>query len=529
MSIYLCYDIRGIQQSIFAVPRLKYIVGGSSLIDEFDRVEMPEIARKSECQLVFAGGGRGTLHCPNEHNANRVSEAIKAGVHGIGLDVRIGKGRDPAQAASNFETHARPIDNLAGEPCAVSGMFPVEATSGGALGSAIHPVVQMRSRAAKADRVGTEMLKMMYEQPDFPGDLKALAEARAESVRFMRNVNPDFDDSPEEQDLARRGQASLGSRNRWALIAMDGNNVGMQHQKARECYKTDPGKHGNWLAEMSKAIDESTRGALAYALARATRDWWVQNAEGSNPSGPVVLPFRPLIAGGDDVLLLAHCSWAMGIVKDICARFAELARKKSVNFGGDGLWLATGGELSISAGLLYLPVTFPLASAISYAESLLGSAKGKSRRTPPGKVAPAAVDWDSITEGAIDTPAGRRSRELRFVDGDDPGTEVILTCRPWLLSEMRSGLEPVKDKLSKVPNSVRHELFAGLRQGCWGRTRMLARMKKNHPGLFADLSYTPGAKPGGGWVLEGRVLRTAYADAILLLEEEHRMKQRTTE
>ena len=34
---YLCYDIKGIQQFIFSVPKLKYVVGASLLIDEFDR------------------------------------------------------------------------------------------------------------------------------------------------------------------------------------------------------------------------------------------------------------------------------------------------------------------------------------------------------------------------------------------------------------------------------------------------------------------------------------------------------------
>ncbi len=35
--VYVSYDIRGIQQNIFAVPRLKYIVGASALIAEFGR------------------------------------------------------------------------------------------------------------------------------------------------------------------------------------------------------------------------------------------------------------------------------------------------------------------------------------------------------------------------------------------------------------------------------------------------------------------------------------------------------------
>ncbi|MEA2061393.1 MAG: hypothetical protein U9P10_12985 [Thermodesulfobacteriota bacterium] len=37
MGIYLCYDVKGIQSYIFKIPKLKYIIGGSALIDQFDK------------------------------------------------------------------------------------------------------------------------------------------------------------------------------------------------------------------------------------------------------------------------------------------------------------------------------------------------------------------------------------------------------------------------------------------------------------------------------------------------------------
>jgi len=42
MSIFLCYDLKGIQQYIFQVPRLKCCIGGSRQIDNFDRKEVVE-------------------------------------------------------------------------------------------------------------------------------------------------------------------------------------------------------------------------------------------------------------------------------------------------------------------------------------------------------------------------------------------------------------------------------------------------------------------------------------------------------
>ena len=44
---YVCYDLRAIQSYIFRVPKLKYIVGGSALVDRFDRVLVPVSARRT--------------------------------------------------------------------------------------------------------------------------------------------------------------------------------------------------------------------------------------------------------------------------------------------------------------------------------------------------------------------------------------------------------------------------------------------------------------------------------------------------
>ena len=61
----------------------------------------------------------------------------------------------------------------------------------------------------------------------------------------------------------------------------------------------------------------------------------------------------------------------------------RIANEKYADDGKDAkkkeLWVATNGELTISAGILYAPVTLPLSEAIDYAESLLASAKSKGR------------------------------------------------------------------------------------------------------------------------------------------------------
>ena len=59
-------------------------------------------------------------------------------------------------------------------------------------------------------------------------------------LQFFRNVNiastdKNYQDGWDEDALesAVAGSAALGNRNRWAVIAMDGNDAGQQHQKAQ--------------------------------------------------------------------------------------------------------------------------------------------------------------------------------------------------------------------------------------------------------------------------------------------------------
>ena len=66
MGLYLCYDIRGIQSFIFRVPKLKYIIGGSAIVDRFDREIMPQLPLKTNQEHIYSAGGKGSFYCVDE-------------------------------------------------------------------------------------------------------------------------------------------------------------------------------------------------------------------------------------------------------------------------------------------------------------------------------------------------------------------------------------------------------------------------------------------------------------------------------
>lgn len=522
-KVFVSYDIRGIQQFIFAVPRLKYIVGASALIDEYDKSTIRKLSDGADIQPIYSGGGRGLFSCANIHVARGLSEKIVNAAHAIGLDIRIGIDTDPVKAGENAtDLYSCPVSNLEGEPCSASGLFPVKPGTGQGYREdrrGVHPLVWKRAQAAgRNDKILIDKLSQSVGWP-----------FKKSKPEFLSNVSPDDAETPEEKRTAQLGHASLGARNRWAVVVMDGNDMGAQHRNA----SLDANQRLQWLTNMSQALDQVTHNAVIEALGKMIAKW-ADSADSfhAEKQGRVVLPVRPLLIGGDDVILICHAAYAMKLATDIIAAFERLSADRA------SLWQGTGGKLTISAGVLFCGTKFPLASAIDYAESLLSGAKQHGRKSKKdGHPSPACIDWESLTEGAIDTPAARRQRELLFVDKDiESKPRIALTRRPYTL-EQYAQLDTEKALMRKLPGTIRHELLSGLRQPLYARSRFLARLKKKYselmdrmcwnPNDFVSLLTNKSTVQDPGWQVKndngGQEVSTGLLDAALLLEEESRM------
>lgn len=439
---YLCYDIRGIQRYIFAVPRLKLIVGGSTQIAKFDR----RVGRKGYCPgwtCIYSGGGRGGFRLDgaedmdqsqvqskvNELEQKLVQEAHRdKGNDSFALDIQIGDCpslKDAAEQANRLFPYFPTLEE--GYPCPLSGLYPVELSADG-VRDRPHPTIRHRQRIGKQDELGKWILSAKDDTTDdaVQLDLESLVrhevnkrnEAREPDQRlsirtnlewvFFRNVNPEpiDGDSDEENDLdqfhAETAWYCLGARNRFAVLSMDVNDLGKQQDLVA------PADLETWFKVMSQAMRECTFGAFAHALAHAIASWMFSefDREGSldeccikddrnefvtNENGDriLVLPFRPLILAGDQLTMLIHCEHAIQFVYQMVTKFEELTRQKAEeeekanNRTSNWLWPASGKNLTISAGVLFCKVSLPLHVAIPYADSLLNSAKGRYRIHKP--------------------------------------------------------------------------------------------------------------------------------------------------
>jgi len=539
--MYLVYDVRGIQKYIFAVPKLKSIIGGSLIVEEFDHKETPERAGKLGWTRVFTGGGRGLFYSENGTNLKEFQKVLIDLAHQHGLDIRLGVDESSEQMpeATDLYPFVPPMEPGKKFPCALSGLWPVREKN------EIHPLISERlikgRRVYNENQPGTPIEDVLWElQYDEPL-VKMVTEKCGSDVilDFFRNVSPKdvLDDSWEqvetEQAEANVAAKALGSRNRWAVVCMDGNDMGRQLAFMAEKLKGTEARTRRemWFRAFSASLSNVTRWAFADALKETVRLWMNENRNNLNDfvckeTLCMILPFRPLILGGDDVTILCHSGWAMEFVKQMVEAFTRhsksIADQKKQELGQDPLWPATGNSLTISAGVLFCKTSFPLASALDYAESLLASAKSRFRETDITKREPSvpSVDWETITETLVDSPAERRQREMWFVD-EELGTEIGLTDKPYTIENLKKLENGLMKDLEKLPGSVRSSILPGLSQPWSLRTAFLASLGKRHPELWRNL----GESDGKWWLKPER--KTQVIDALTLLDEERRMEQET--
>jgi hypothetical protein len=573
MSVFVAYKVRAIQKYITLAPGLKYVIGGSSLIDQFGE-------KAGRFQAESSAAGKGHFEVPTEEDAKQVVDVLRAEARGFGMDLAIGVGAHLPVVLKN-QNKLYPFlpskEDREGYPCRASAAFPTKGGKPDNRFQGVHETLRRRVEDQQGSKVRdlleTRLIEALEQHRDLP-----VALADYDKLFFStlsKGADGDGDEEKNAPHPPAQGSGALGRRNRWAVIRMDGNQIGSHFVKLNT--PEGDSEERQALAQrylgMSKALEERTQQAVVEGLAKALGRWCqyfpkqVEEArfspEVDGGRQRIVLPFRPLVLGGDDLTLLCHPSLAMDFVHTVIEEFGR-------HRGEEHLWPETRGDLSISAGVLFCAVTYPLHSAIEFAEELLQSAKFLGRLHPEkGRPPRPAIDWESVTEGLIDHPAARRQRELFFYDRDLPLQDapaereprhhvlVKLSKRPYLLSqwpkleEWRKLLHPMSQGISRDKNRTKgegenedntasedssdtargliHDLYTYLRKPHYDRVVWLAKIRKNHPKLVSRLEED--LAPWGLFETpdypDKKVLDSSVLDAALLAREEIRMTQET--
>lgn len=441
-------EFRRVQTYLFAVPRLRAMVGANALLAKVLRKDLKELAveygatpppeavfpqvdvghdpllaiddpaRDLKAGILSRDGGHFEAFFPDEERARgfaeQASRVIRRALPGLLFDVHVGEQEMPGARAGI------PVELPHFQVCQLTGRGPASARVRTAE----------EGEWASLDAIGRmEPGLIEYEDVGSTGDATGGVRGGDRSDSHDYDIVGLLD-----QRLARPGTRApsdlteLCGTEYLAVIHADGNGIGSRVPHAHR-------------GELSKRLEaqaffRTCRAANRAALSKAIEETFRE----SSP----VRPYQILMLGGDDLLLVCRASYALPFL----VRYA----KELQNYR-----LYDGRPLTIGAGVAIARPTVPFYRLHQIAEGLASSAKRLCRGLD-GTEAVSVVDWAVFSNSWLEDPIEVRVRESVITVG---GWRLVLTGRPLrILGEGMDSLEGLVNRANKLDEAVRHKLAA---------------------------------------------------------------------
>lgn len=486
-------ELQRIQTFLFAVPRLRAMLGANALLGQAIRCELPGLARPPKCppwQLEWPGDppvrdGKDTLGGASG-GWPAGDDPVESLTHGVlsrdGGHLRIAF-KEPGQADAFIARARGYLDRTL--PGLMYSLDRVQADSEvDAARCAVEdeladpfelPQLQVCTRS------GTDVASEPAMTPEgeaiyISSATKAKEDAgeefqktrdtasRCDYISLLRAHMP----RSEDQALPRDLDELSDSGGYLAVVHADGNRIG-QRIKA---HLSSLGEL-DWLAEEC-AVEHffhGMRSAVRGALMEALRDVFTTDELDRHAS----LPYQLLMLGGDDLLLACHPRYALPFVE----RFAYRLKDRK---------LADGKPLSIGAGVIIAKHNLPFHRLHQLAESLGRSAKRAYLQYKPGAEKDAleersVVDWSVLTASWGEDPLEMRCAHDHLVYGEGNDKVILgLTTKPYFVLEehaadgdiqlpsLQALLATVKDleEVAELPRSQLKDMLRRLGTGYLG-------------------------------------------------------------
>lgn len=247
-----------------------------------------------------------------------------------------------------------------------------------------------------------------------------------------------------------------------AVLAADGNGIGIRSS----AWRAGVSSQDFFLREArGERFFHSMRVAVRRALLAALRQTYGHLAERTRHRESSRLPFRLMMLGGDDLLLVCDAGHALRLAQNYVEQLGDATNR-----------LADGLCLDVGVGVAIVKKTFPFHRAHALAEQLQGSAKRLFRSQPHSG---STVDWLSISEAWHDDIASVRQRDFtRAYAVDVAGTQLetlALSQKPYFVLGDGHSLEALLVGAGKATKHVPrgqlialvHSLKEGRRQADW--------------------------------------------------------------
>lgn len=447
-------EFQRVQTWLFAVPRLRAMVGANTMLGETLRVKLPELAyRSSNWQLAPLTGSypgadpEDPLKTKDDPNA----DACK------GILARDG-GHFEAQFASGAEEFADAAAELLGRE--LPGLRfrisidMVERHKHPAHLSNELPVLAPCEWTGRG--LASKIVRQGNDQPIVSTDVARRHEAATHAARNPSQDLASLLSATTKLSTLQRAQElkELVGSGYLALIYADGNGVG----ESSAC-RTDQ--------ELARFFHRN-RVLLRRALHKAIDTV----CEGEKNVAPLVL----LMLGGDDLLVVCRAEKALPFVVSLCE---ELARLQSGD-GGDF-------KLTLGVGVVVAKHTVPIHRLHEIAEELVSSAKRRFRGLDEVR---SVVDWAVYTTTWVDEPEDVRRRD--WVCGHEHNRRVLSQRPIDVLGEgldSLQGLVRAAETLKGAPRSQLRYLVDQLPRGrklselAYAELSQKARDKLKHAGI----------------------------------------------
>jgi hypothetical protein len=309
---------------------------------------------------------------------------------------------------------------------------------------------------------------------------------------------------------------SEGEHSYIAVVHTDGNGLGERIRQIGKNAK-DNRDYIVRLRAFSQAVEAAAQAALKGALAQLVRQVDVRghivhkNAQGKElahielrqEGGQWLLPFRPIVFGGDDVTFVCDGRLGLSLAIEYLRQFEnETAKRADCN-----------GKITACAGIAIVKTHYPFARAYTLANEMCKSAKAYRREHDLGD---SCLDWHFALTGLAGDIEEIRRREYTVKDGK-------LFLRPSALNGNVKEPQHAWEVVQKGLFAFQGESWAGrrnklkalrdaLREGSEAVKQFLTKFNEGKPLPNVESSMT-------NWPIEGwQGQYCGYFDAIELAD-----------
>jgi hypothetical protein len=417
-------ELQRVQTWLFAVPRLRAMVGANALLGETLRVALPNLARETGRLWTLAPSAE--TYPGADANDPLKAHDDPAGDAKVGFLARDG-GHFEAQFASGAEAFADAAEQLL--RTSVPGLrFRISVDEAPRTKSQVHLSTELPV-LAPCEWTGRGLASAVVEQGDDRPAVSLDVASRHDAARRTEDGTAvdlaSLLSATTNLKALKRAQElkDLVGSGYLALIHADGNGVG-----------SGAGKPEGKRAEFFHRNRVLLRRAVQKAI------------DAHCPDDEGLAPLLPLMLGGDDLLLVCRAETAMPFVVTLCEALASF-QPESID----------GFELTLGVGVVFAKHTIPIYRVHEVAEQLAGSAKRRFRGLQDaGAKGRSVVDWAVYSTAWVDDPEEVRRRDWLRGKGDDAR---VLSQRPVdVLGEGLGTLQGLVLATSKLENAPRTQL-----------------------------------------------------------------------